>query len=144
MFDTVVLATDGSASAERAVVLAVDFAERFDASLYACYVIDDTDGVPEERRAEGQEALADVADRTDDVTTQLLDGEPAPEICAYADSVGADLVVTGTRGRNGEHAYLLGSVAEAVVRDSPAPVLTARQLDADAPSDVPVPNGAGE
>ena len=37
----------------------------------------------------------------------------------------------GTRGRHGEHSFLLGSVAESVVRRCPTPVLTVRQLDED-------------
>jgi nucleotide-binding universal stress UspA family protein len=40
-------------------------------------------------------------------------------------------VALGTRGRHGENRLLLGSVAEAVVRACPVPVLTVRQLAAD-------------
>lgn len=154
MFDTVVLATDGSASAERAVTLALDFADRFDASVHAVYVLDASDiaGAPERvrdevrdaLRTEGEQALEAITERTEDVTTTIREGTPAAEICAYAEELEADLVVTGTRGRHGDHGYLLGSVAEAVVRQSPAPVLTARQLDADAPEDVPLPGGRKE
>ncbi|WP_373567967.1 universal stress protein [Haloarcula sp. NS06] len=38
--------------------------------------------------------------------------------------VPADLVVMGTHGRTGLDHYLIGSVAETVVRESPVPVLT--------------------
>ena len=134
MFETVVLATDGSASAERAVALALDFADRFDATLHVCYVVADDD--PEDSTERANEALAAIEARDADVHTEVRDGDPAPEICAHAEELGADLVVTGTRGRHGEHGYLLGSVAEAVVENSPAPVLTARQLAGDAQADV--------
>lgn len=154
MFDTVVLATDGSASTERAVALALDFADRFDATVHALYVVDEeeigaTPGrVREDLRSalreSGEEALADIEDRADDVTTVIREGSPAQEICDYAEEVDADLVATGTRGRHGEHAFLLGSVAEAVVRRSPAPVLTARQLEPGEEPDVPIPGGAEE
>jgi nucleotide-binding universal stress UspA family protein len=130
MFDTIVLATDGSASAERAVTLALDFADRFDADFHVCTVLEDRD---DGDREDAQAALDTVQTRTDGVTTTLLEGDATEEICAYAEDIDADLVVTGTRGRHGEHAYLLGSVAESVVRESPAPVLTARQLADDAP-----------
>jgi len=40
MFETVLIATDGSASAKRAVEAALDLAERFDASVHALYVVD--------------------------------------------------------------------------------------------------------
>ncbi|QSG12742.1 Nucleotide-binding protein, UspA family [Halapricum desulfuricans] len=153
MFETVVLATDGSESAARAVTLAFDFAERFDATIHALYVVDETEveTSPERVRADlqaalqerGEEALSEIESQETDVTTAVRRGDPADEICAYAEKIDADLVVTGTRGRHGEHAFLLGSVAEAVVRRSPVPVLTARQLDPEEAGDVPEPGEMG-
>lgn len=52
-------------------------------------------------------------------------GAPADTILAAAAS-GADLVVMGTHGRRGLARLLLGSVAEAVLRRAPCPVLTVR------------------
>jgi nucleotide-binding universal stress UspA family protein len=138
MFDTVVVATDGSESAERAVTVALDLAARFDAAVHALYVVDAgevAESPPDIReelgdalRTAGEEALSFVDDHADAVTTVVREGDPATEVIDYAESVDADLVATGTRGRHGEHAFLLGSVAEAVVRRAPMPVLTVRQL----------------
>lgn len=50
----------------------------------------------------------------------------AEGICAYASHVDADLVVLATHGRSGTLRLLIGSVAEAVVRQAPCPVLTLR------------------
>jgi len=52
MFETVVIATDGSESAERSVRTAVDFASRFDATVHALYVVnaDELERSPEEIR----------------------------------------------------------------------------------------------
>ena len=41
MFETVVIATDGSESAERAVEVALDIADRFDADVHALCVVDE-------------------------------------------------------------------------------------------------------
>lgn len=142
MFDTVVIATDGSESAARAVTAAADLAERFDAEVHALYVVDEGElaGSPAELREElaaalestAENALADVTERTDRaVTTAVREGRPASEIPQYAEDVDADVVAVGTRGRHGDHGYLLGSVAEAVVRRCPTPVLTVRQLGSD-------------
>jgi len=139
MFETVVIATDGSTSGERAVETAVDLAERFDAAVHALYVVDESkvDSLPGDLRNEVSEALSDqgtaaleaVEAAVDGpVTTVAREGRPAREITAYAREVDADVVATGTRGRGGEHSLLLGSVAEAVVRTCPVPVLTVRQL----------------
>ena len=139
MIETVVIATDGSESVERAVDVALDLAERFDAAVHALYVIDASEvgSSPERLRTEfrdaledrGREALGVVRERAGrEVVTAVREGRPIAEICAYAREQGADLVATGTRGRHGENRLLLGSVAEGVVRTCPVPVLTVRQL----------------
>ncbi len=140
MIDTVVIATDGSESVTRAVRVALDLAERFDAAVHALYVVDEgeVDSSPEELRDElrdalesqGAEALDAVRDHADrDVTTAVREGRPAAEITEYAREADADMVATGTRGRHGENRFLIGSVAERVVRSCPVPVLTVRQLE---------------
>ncbi len=142
MFDTIVVATDGSDSVERAVGVALDLAYRFDAEVHALSVIDESEisSSPESVREElregleeqGQDAVADVAARaTTDVKTAVREGRPANEIAAYAREVDADAVATGTRGRHGENRFLIGSVAERVVRTCPVPVLTVRQLEGE-------------
>ncbi|AHG00404.1 universal stress protein UspA [Halostagnicola larsenii XH-48] len=143
MFETVVVATDGSESVKRAVDVGLDLANRFDATVHALSIIDagEVDASPEQLREEletalethADAALATVEERASlDLTTAIREGRPAREVCSYAREIDADLVVTGTRGRHGENRLLLGSVAERVVRTSPVPVLTVRQLD---PSD---------
>jgi len=149
MFDTVVIATDGSGSAQRAVEAALDLAGKFDATVHALYVVDEgeVESTPDDVRDVLERALATTGGRAlsfvreaatsdgeieADVVTAVRDGDPAEEIQAYADEVGADLIATGTRGRHGEHAFLLGSVAEEIVRSAPMPVLSVRQLEGDA------------
>ena len=140
MFDTVVVATDGSESVKRAVDVALDLADRFEADVHALSVVDasEVDASPEQLREDlrtalettADAALATVEERADrTVTTEVREGRPAAEICEYAREIDADVVATGTRGRHGENRLLLGSVAERIVRTSPVPVLTVRQLD---------------
>jgi len=139
-FDHIVIATDGSESVRRAVHVALDFAERFDAAVHALYVVDEgevessPERVREEMRAalddSGEAALQEVAAATDrPVTTAVREGRPATVIREYAVEHDADVVAMGTRGRHGENRFLIGSVAERVVRTCPVPVLTVRQLD---------------
>ena len=144
MFETIVVATDGSESVSRAVSVALDLADRFDAAVHALSVVDTTevDSSPQSVQSDLREALSTQADNalqsvtadTDQpVTTAVREGRPADEIADYARAVDADMVATGTRGRHGENRFLLGSVAERVVRTCPVPVLTVRQLsDAEA------------
>jgi nucleotide-binding universal stress UspA family protein len=53
-------------------------------------------------------------------------GSPAGEIVSAANDLKVDLVCIGTHGRGGIAHFLLGSVAEKVVRQAPCPVLTIR------------------
>lgn len=55
---------------------------------------------------------------------RVLEGDPATLILRRARA--ADLVVMGSHGREGLSRALLGSVCEAVVRDSPVPVLVVK------------------
>lgn len=54
-------------------------------------------------------------------------GHPEREIPAAAARLRADLIVMATHGRTGLKRALLGSVAEAVLRYAPCPVLTVRE-----------------
>jgi nucleotide-binding universal stress UspA family protein len=60
----------------------------------------------------------------------VASGNAAPEILNLAAERRIDLIVMGTHGRTGVRRFLLGSVAERVVRESPVPVLTIRPKDA--------------
>jgi nucleotide-binding universal stress UspA family protein len=139
MIGTLVIATDGSESVTRAVGVALDLADRFDADVHALYVVDEGEiqSAPEELRADLEEALTEqgetateeITERSErSVTTAVRTGHPAAAITDYAREVDADVVATGTRGRHGENRFLVGSVAERVVRTCPVPVLTVRQL----------------
>lgn len=54
----------------------------------------------------------------------VASGNAAHEILKLAAEHKIDLIVMGTHGRTGVKHFLLGSVAERVVRESPVPVLT--------------------
>jgi nucleotide-binding universal stress UspA family protein len=64
---------------------------------------------------------------------RVEDGDPVTEILYQAADLPCDLIVLGTHGRTGLGRVFLGSVAEAVVRKAPCPVLTLK---------VPAANGA--
>ncbi len=55
---------------------------------------------------------------------KVKEGNPGEEIISYAKDEGMNVVVMGSVGRTGLDKFLLGSVAEKVVRNSKVPVLT--------------------
>jgi nucleotide-binding universal stress UspA family protein len=83
-------------------------------------------GVPEPDTAEITRMLEAVVPTSSDVPYEhhLLTGDPAEGIVRLAAEQNADLIVMGTHGRTGLRRLLMGSVAEAVVRKAPCPVLT--------------------
>lgn len=60
------------------------------------------------------------------IQTVLEFGEPKHVIVEYAEAHDVDRIVMGSHGRSGPERLLLGSVAEAVVRRSPVPVMVVR------------------
>jgi nucleotide-binding universal stress UspA family protein len=65
------------------------------------------------------------------VVTHLGIDSPAEEIARLASVLNADLVVIGSHGHRGLRHALLGSVAERIVRLSPAPVLIVRPMQVE-------------
>jgi nucleotide-binding universal stress UspA family protein len=63
---------------------------------------------------------------------RVVDGPAAATIVATAEEVAADLIVIGTRGRTGWRRVVLGSVAEAVLRNAKSSVLAVRLSDRQA------------
>ena len=53
----------------------------------------------------------------------LVTGNPATAIVEVAATEGADLIIMGTHGRTGLLRLLMGSIAQAVLRRAPCPVL---------------------
>jgi nucleotide-binding universal stress UspA family protein len=140
MFDSLVIATDGSRCVERPVEVAIDIGQRFDATVHGLFVVDtgDIEAAPDPVREalrdalneRGSDAIADVEERAGgEVVPVVREGRPPQVISEYARENDVDLVAMGTRGRHGENRFLVGSVAERVVRTCPVPVLTVRQLE---------------
>lgn len=73
-----------------------------------------------ERTASG---LAKVLGSSAKITGHVRSGVPYDEICRAADRMRADLIVIGTHGTTGLKRFLLGSVAERVLRHAGRPVL---------------------
>lgn len=81
-----------------------------------------------------QQKLAAVAQRRRaDVKCELLTriGDPAREILTLERQIAVDLIVLATHGRKGVKRMLLGSVAEAVLREATCPVLTVQRHESD-------------
>jgi nucleotide-binding universal stress UspA family protein len=144
MYDRILLPTDGSegfravarhagrlAAAHGATVevLAVaDTRNRFE-SPTAGLSTEAWSEAERERASESIEAAREALPEGVAVETRLVEGVPKAAIMEAIEASEADLVVMGTHGRTGVDHYLVGSVAETVVRQSPVPVLTVQLGD---------------
>lgn len=63
-----------------------------------------------------------VSMETCDFHTEIQEGRPKTVILEYVNSHPIDQIVIGTHGRTGVKRLLIGSVTEAILRDSPVPV----------------------
>jgi len=144
MYDTILLPTDGSDGIGAAARHAGTIADRFDATVHVLSVVDTRNRfespssglsadawIEAERERAGTAIDATVAELPDDVSVETTrrEGVPKTEIVNAVTEIPADLVVMGTHGRTGLDHYLIGSVAETVVRESPVPVLTVQLSD---------------
>lgn len=124
---------------------AVELARTFGAGLQVLHVVEEAlypdfyypilatpEAVSGETGESLQEALSEWLEETGgtpsdvEVALHVGAGRAAAEIARAVDDRDSDLVVLSSHGRTGLDRMLLGSVAEGVVRRSPAPVLTVK------------------
>jgi nucleotide-binding universal stress UspA family protein len=140
---TILLATDGSKEAELAASTAADLSARTDSELHVIHVGE----VPlvfhperhggyhvEYEKAESQarqllEAQVEKISAAGATVAQahLKMGKADEEIADLAESMGAGLIVMGTRGHGRIRRALMGSVSESVVRHAHCPVTIVRE-----------------
>lgn len=135
MNHAILIATDGSPCATRAVDHGLDLAKQLDAKVHALYVVDTNRGpesgwdiVVERQEAEGEKALEETAAKAKGIgraiTPHLRRGKPSEEILAGAQEYETDYVVMGTCGHSGLKRLLRpGSTAQRVIRQCTCPVV---------------------
>lgn len=116
-YESLLIATDGSATAEAAAERGFALAGRLGAAVTLFFVGESEAGAEVLRKT--AERLAGDAE----VRSQVVDGDPADRICEVAERGGADLIVVGSRGMTGAGRFLLGTVPNRVSHYAPCDVL---------------------
>jgi nucleotide-binding universal stress UspA family protein len=139
MFEKILVATDGSEHGYRAARVALELGRISGGKVTAIYVADTvkTSHLPDDMLLfsirelllkEGREALKQVESLAQEkgvaFESLVVEGNPGSEIIRSAEASGMDIIILGAVGRTGLDKFLLGSVAEKVVRNSKIPVLT--------------------
>jgi nucleotide-binding universal stress UspA family protein len=139
-FQRILISVDDDPIAAHAASVGIDLARSVGAQLAFVHVIDPALLVaPEDAFVGGDLAvqaqqdsarlMADFRARLPAGTAAMQfvqKGSPGPEIVKAATQWPADLIVIGSHGRRGLTRAVLGSVAEAVMRHAPCPVLVVR------------------
>jgi nucleotide-binding universal stress UspA family protein len=147
MYKRIVVPVDGSETAQKALVTALQMAREASGCVHLVHVVEGltpmtadpygaySGDVIEVMRQSGRKILDDALAlaRSEGVQadTQLFDnfGERLAEVVAdSATRFNADLMVVGTHGRRGLGRVLMGSGAEQIIRLSPVPVLVLRSI----------------
>ena len=132
---TIVLGTDGSRPAARAIAVTADLAHAVGGHVDVVAAWQGGPMRPAPSAAGGEAAAARWArlargelERRGvrSVTGHVVEGAASRRVTERAEHVAADLVVLGGRGRGSPRATALGSTAQEVVRTSSKPVLLAR------------------
>jgi nucleotide-binding universal stress UspA family protein len=145
VFQSIVVGTDGSETARKAVEAAVDLAKLTGAKveLVSAYepvssqrLRDEARQVPPDLqwmvnpREDVDATLADAAERVGEagVASRVYarEGDPADAILDVAEELGSDLIVVGNKGMTGAKRFLLGSVPNKVSHHAPCSVMIVR------------------
>lgn len=143
MFKKILVATDGSKHAEKAVGCAIGLAETFGAELIILsavekaqlerlepYAKESIQEIREKMKSKASQFVDEAEKKAKNkgikVTKYVLMGDPAELVCDQAEREEADLVVVGTRGGTGIQRVVVGSHAVRIIRWSKRPVLVVR------------------
>jgi nucleotide-binding universal stress UspA family protein len=145
MFRTILVGTDGSETASKAVAQAAELAASVDSELLIVSAFEPVSG--SRLREEASQAPDDVrwmVNPREDVDATLAaavavaeekgvrsrtfarQGDPADAILDVAEEAGADVIVVGNKGMTGAKRFLLGSVPNKVSHHAPCSVLIVR------------------
>lgn len=150
MLNNILVATDFGEASEAALRYGRELAKRFDATLHVLTVAENVaiatlgaetfaavaPQLQHEIEAAARQALDEAiidSDHSGPVTRPVVmtSSSPAAAIVDYAQEHNINLIVMGTNGRGVLEHFLMGSVAERVVRLAPCPVLTVRARERD-------------
>ena len=121
-YQRIVIASDGSATADRAARKGFDLAQELLANVTLVFI-----GHPATGKLVMEDTI-EVYGSGIETDVRLLQGDPAELILQTAAEVDADLIVVGNKGLQGAKGMLLGSVPETVLEGADSDVLLCRTV----------------
>lgn len=139
-FRRILIAVDDSPIAAHAANVGVDLARSLEGEVAFIHVVDPSHSYAPESGVPAAELIATAKQDGERLLTEFRQrapfqppplkfipvGKPGTEIVKTAKDWPADVIVIGSHGHGGMTRLLVGSVAEAVMRHAPCPVLVVR------------------
>jgi nucleotide-binding universal stress UspA family protein len=150
----ILVAVDGSKSAQRAAQKAAELAEDLKAEVTLIHVYTESAQIPVNQFNEvasylSAETLESIMDQQEDtirgkrqkildgdaeffeekgikLDKVLLQGDPADEVCEYAEKNNFDLIVIADKGHGKVERFLLGSISDKIVRHAKVSVMVVK------------------
>jgi nucleotide-binding universal stress UspA family protein len=138
MLTKILIAYDGSESADKAFAYGLDFAQKFGAELHVLAVARppdfaqevETEAVLEQSRNHYRKLVEPLKKRATasgaKAHCEVAVGHPAEQIIYHAERIGVELIIMGHRGGGLFERWLLGSVAKQVMIYARCSVMIAR------------------
>ncbi|MDM7919332.1 MAG: universal stress protein [Methanosarcina sp.] len=139
----ILIATDGSETANEAADFGIEMVGCSGAKVYAVYVIDTTPyrsvsldkiwskETLEEFERVGHEATSYIEKIGKaagvEVESRVLKGNPAEKIISFAEDNNIDMIIVGSLGKGRYERAVLGSVSEKIVKHAKVPVMVVRE-----------------
>ncbi len=150
----ILVAVDGSQSAQKAAQKAAEMAEDFKSEVTLIHVYTESAQIPVNQFNEvasylSAETMESIMDQQEDTIKEkrqkildqdaeffeekgikpdkvLLHGDPADEVCDYAEKNDFDLIVVADKGHGKVERFLLGSISDKIVRHSKVSVMVVK------------------
>ncbi|ADL43294.1 UspA domain-containing protein [Caldicellulosiruptor obsidiansis OB47] len=136
MYKKIVVAYDGSEHSKKGFEVALELAKMFESSIHIVSVAHIPDFVETKDELNGilndarqyyekiqQQAIERAKSEGIEINCTIVPGHPANGVVSFAESIKADLIIVGQRGRSGVARYIVGNVAENIVRHAHCSVM---------------------
>jgi nucleotide-binding universal stress UspA family protein len=130
MIKKILVPTDGSDDAKKAIEIAADIALKYAATIYLIHVVSPpaifheegfpaTEGILKLLEEDGKKIIEEAERETKkcgvkDFRSAVVQGDPASKIIEFSKTEGIDMIVMGSRGLTGIKGFLLGGVSHKV------------------------------
>ncbi|RBQ22573.1 Universal stress protein [Candidatus Methanobinarius endosymbioticus] len=128
LFENIMVPSDGSEYADKAVDAAIEIAKKFDSKITAVYILEENTSYSYDvLEDEGNEILRKISEKGNEngvmIIEHLITGDPLRDMKIIAEKTQIDSVVISPHGKKKEENLLIGSISDRIIKTFDIPVL---------------------